>query len=210
MIENKDFVQRLLKYKDVLSKLKSLGFVKVFSDNLVDAVGVSSSQVRKDFALLKISGNKRGGYKIDQLIGDLNEVLGKKKLQEVIIVGCGKIGAALMQYRRFDEEGIKIIAGFDTDTAKHNPEGETPIYPMEKIKEIVKARQVKVGIITVPHASATNVLDELMAAGIKGVLNFAPVSLRSTEKCIINSINIEHEIENIFYFVKMREKNTSA
>ena len=98
---NIEIIKRLSQYKSVLQKLKTLGFVKVFSDNLGDAIGVSSSLVRRDFTAFGLTGNKRGGYNIDELITRLNTILGKEDVQRIIIVGCGKIGTALMNYTGF-------------------------------------------------------------------------------------------------------------
>lgn len=207
---NREFILRLLRYKDVLNKLKSLGFVKVFADNLVDAAGVSSSQVRKDFSLLRIMGNKRGGYRIDDLIEELNVVLGKKELNKVIIVGCGKIGMALMKYNYFEKEGIKIVAGFDVDPEKLTKEGEIPILPLENLKGYIKDNNIKVGIITVSETAAAQTLEAMINAGIKGVLNFAPIRLKTESSCIINNVNIAHEIENIIYFVNATEKTKKS
>lgn len=209
MITSRDFILRLLRYKDVLNKLKSLGFVKVFSDNLVDAAGVSSSQVRKDLALLNITGNKRGGYRIEDLISQLNIVLGKDKLQEVIIVGCGKIGQALMNYTGFQKEGIKIIAGFDLEPEKIDKNTDIPIYGMDALDDLVKEHAIKVGILAVPLNAAKEITDTMIAAGVLGILNFAPVRLKAPEEtnAIINNVNLEHEIENLFYFVNATQKS---
>src|SRR5210317_866526 len=98
---NEEVINRLLKYRQVMQKMKSLGFVRVFSDNLADAVGVSPSLVRKDFSMFELTGQKRGGYQIDSLLKGLNVILGKDKKQKIIIVGCGKMGRALMNYNGF-------------------------------------------------------------------------------------------------------------
>jgi len=202
---SKDFISRLLKYKNVLNKLKSLGFARVFSDNLGDSIGVAPSQVRKDLAILKISGNKRGGYNVDKLKEELNGVLGGDKEKKAIIVGCGKIGTALRHYKVFSREGIKIVAGFDVDEGKIDEHQETPVYSIDKLKGFIKENKIRIGIITVTETAAASVLEDMIAAGIKGVLNFAPVQLRSTEQCIIHNINIELELENLFYFVNATE-----
>jgi redox-sensing transcriptional repressor len=129
---SKNAIIRLSRYKNALYRLKLLGFVKVFSDNLADAVGVKPSQVRKDFSLFGISGNKRGGYLIDELIAKLNTILGKNEIQKVVIVGAGHIGTALMKYKGFEREGIKIVAAFDIDPAKYQKEAAMPILPLEE------------------------------------------------------------------------------
>ena len=102
MVTNRKCIMRLSRYKNGLKRLKALGFIKVFSDNLADAAGVTPSQVRKDFSIFGISGNKRGGYKVDELIEKLNDILGKNEIQDVILVGAGHIGTALLKYKGFD------------------------------------------------------------------------------------------------------------
>src|SRR3989339_959395 len=104
MVTNKACIVRLSRYKNALSRLKSLGFVKVFSDNLADAADVTPSQVRKDFSIFGVTGNRRGGYVLDELIERLNRILGKNVTQNVVIVGAGRIGSALMKYKGFEKE----------------------------------------------------------------------------------------------------------
>ncbi|MCX5698552.1 MAG: redox-sensing transcriptional repressor Rex [Candidatus Omnitrophica bacterium] len=201
MKTNKLCIMRLSKYKSALYRLKSLGFVRIFSDNLADAVEVTSSQVRKDFSIFDISGNKRGGYKIDELIEKINTILGKDELQKVVIVGLGKLGSALTHYTGFEKEGIKVVAAFDIDALKFKPKEKTPVFPLAGLPEFVRKNNIKIGIITVPAAAAQPVVDIMLSAGIKGVLNFAPIQLRGNDDCLINNVNLEVELENLIYFV---------
>ncbi len=206
MITNKNVVIRLSRYKNALYRLKTLGFVKVFSDNLADAVGVLPSQVRKDFSMFGIAGNKRGGYQIDELLEKLNFLLGKDETHKVIAVGVGNISTALMKYKGFIKEGIKIVAGFDTDPGKINRSAEIPVLPVDEMVDFVKANKIKIGIIAVPDIAAQGVLDTMLQAGIKGVLNFAPIRLRGPEELVINNVNLESELENVIYFVNAMSK----
>lgn len=206
MLVNKNCVIRLSRYKNALIRLKSLGFVKVFSDNLADAVGATASQVRKDFSIFGISGNKKGGYLIDPLIERMNSILGKNVVQKVIIVGAGNIGMALMKYKGFEKEGIKIVAAFESAQSKLKNIGEIPIFPVEQIKDFVKNNEIKIGIIAVPEISAQQVLDDMVTGGIKGVLNFAPIRLMASDDCVINNVNLELELENVIYFVNTLDK----
>lgn len=206
MITNKACVIRLSRYKNALHRLRALGFVKVFSDNLADAIGVLPSQVRKDFSLFGISGNKRGGYQVDVLIEKLNTILGKEQTQEVIVAGLGNIGNALMKYKGFEKEGIKISACFDIDSTKYHREADIPVLPLEEMKDFVRNKRIKIGIIAVPDIAAQSVLDMMLACGIKGVLNFAPLRLRASEDIVVNNVNLEHELENVIYFVNAQEK----
>jgi len=201
MQKNKNSIIRLAHYRRVLNRLKSMGFVKVFSDNLADALGITPVQVRKDFSLYRLEGNRRGGYTIEDLVGRIDGILGKNMVQEVVIVGVGRIGKALINYQGFIKEGIKIVAGFDIDPSKLEPEGGVPVYPLEQLKEFVKARNIGVAIIAVPDIAAQQALDILLAAGVKGILNFAPIPLRASNDAVINNINVGLELETLIYFV---------
>jgi len=206
VIVNRKCIIRLSRYKSALQRLKALGFVKVFSSNLADAAGVTSSQVRKDFSLFGITGNRRGGYSVDELIVKILEILGKNELQRVVLVGAGKIGTALMRYKGFEAGGIKIAAAFDIDPAKINRQAEPPILPLEEFGEYIKQNAIRVGILTVPDVAAHHVSELMIRSGIMGILNFAPIQLRGAEHVIINNINLEVELENLIYFVNAAQK----
>ena len=209
---NKELILRLSKYKRLLFKLKALGLERVFSNNLGDAIGVAPSLVRKDFSILSLAGNKRGGYDIDTLIEKLDIVLGRDKPQEVIVAGCGRIGTALMQYEEFKNEGIKIIAGFDIAPENVSKTSGVPIYNIKEMKEFIEKNDTRVGIIAVPDSEAAATLDTMVNAGIRGVLNFASIELRVNNKgeidnskttCTIHNINICLELEHLFYQVNV-------
>ncbi|MDD5676019.1 MAG: redox-sensing transcriptional repressor Rex [Chitinivibrionales bacterium] len=204
---NKNSILRLSRYRNALNRLKNAGLVKIFSDYLADAVGVTSSQVRKDFSLFGIAGNKRGGYKIDALLEKLNTILGKNVVQPVVLVGAGNIGSALIKYKGFEKEGIRIVAAFDSEPAKIRPAAKVPILPVAELAAYVKANSIKIAIISVPESVAQQVFDTLRAAGISGFLNFAPLRLRSDNNCVVNNVNLELELENVIYFVNVFEKS---
>ena len=201
MNSSRDMVQRLSNYRSVLCKLKALGFVKVFSDNLGDALGISSSQVRKDFSQFELTGNKKGGYKVGQLITKLNIILGKDKIQNIVVVGCGKIGTALMNYNGFSRESIKVVAGFDTDPTLINEQAIIPVIELSKMKAFLHKNNIKIAIITTPESGTPMVQNILLESGVKGILNFTPVRLKGSDDCVTHNVNIEQEIENLFYFV---------
>lgn len=203
---NRSCIIRLSRYKNALKRLKSLNFVRVFSDNLADAAGVTAAQVRKDFSLFGITGNRRGGYRVDELTEQLNRILGKDQLQEVVVIGMGNIGRALLHYGGFEKSGISIVAGFDIDPAKYDDQGRPPVRPLEKLAETVSKRSVALGIIAVPDYAAQQVLELMLSSGIRGVLNFAPICLKAPEGCVVNNINLESELENLIYFVNASEK----
>jgi len=206
VVTNKKCIIRLSRYKNALKRLKALDFVKVFSDNLSDAAGATPSQVRKDFSLFGISGHGRGGYNVDELIKKLRDILGKNETQNAVIVGAGHIGQALLKYKGFKAGGIEIFAGFDIDPAKYDDKSEIPIYPLDDFRDYVSKNKVKIGILTVPDYAAQQISEIMISAGIKGILNFAPIQLRLAEGVVINNINLEIELENLIYFVNVAEK----
>lgn len=207
MPTNKNCIVRISRYKNALTRLKALGFVKVFSSNLADATGTSSAQVRKDFSLFGISGNKRGGYNVDDLIEQMNEIFGKHLVHDVVIVGLGNIGKALLRYKGFEKEAIRIVAAFDIDPAKLEENAEIPVYPLEKLGDYIRDNDIKLGVIAVPDVAAQQVFEIMRAAGIKGVLNFAPINLRTQDDVVVNNINLEMELENLIYYVIARDKS---
>lgn len=214
---HRPMVLRLARYLRVLQKLKGLGFVKVFSNNLGDAIGATPAVVRKDFSVIGIAGNKRGGYVIDSLIERLIEVLGKNETERVIVVGCGRIGSALINFREFSREGIRVVAGFDSNEGRLEPEGQIPVLPMSDLPGFVAERRIEVAVLAVPDQVATSVFELMVDAGIRGVLNFTSVELKCgaaceedgcTTECTVHNVNIGLEIENLFYLIRLKREST--
>lgn len=194
------------RYRNALIRLKALNFVKVFSENLADAARVTAVQVRKDFSLFGICGNRRGGYLIDELIAQTSAILGKDKVQKFIVVGIGNIGRALLNYPGFRRSEIEIVAGFDVNPAKCDKEALIPILPFEEMGDFVAQNGITFGIISVPDSAAQEVLERMLEAGIKGILNFAPICLKEPKDHVVRNLNLETELENIIYFANFAEQ----
>ncbi len=210
---HRPMVLRLARYLRVLRELKGLGLVKVFSNNLGDAIGATPAVVRKDFSVIGITGNKRGGYTIDDLIETLTEVLGKKESEDVVVVGCGRIGTALINYQEFAREGIRVVACFDADKDRLSSEGPVPVFPMADLPAFVHEHNIEVAVLAVPDHVATDVFELMVDAGIRGVLNFTAVELKCgaacedfgcTEECTVYNVNIGLEIENLIYLIRLK------
>lgn len=205
---NNDMLIRVTRYYRALNRLRTIGLEKVFAHNLADAAGVSAAVVRKDFSQLEIHGQKRGGYEITDLISRIGTILGKGDEQHVIVVGCGRIGKALMHYSGFESDGIRIVAGFDNDPLVYSdPSQPIPVYPMSRLEEVVGALKVDVAIITVPESAATDTYAQLIEAGVTGIMNFSPVTLKPVRTAdgimpVVHNINIGLELEQIFYELK--------
>jgi len=213
---HRPMVLRLARYLRVLQKLKGLGFVKVFSNNLGDAIGATPAVVRKDFSVIGISGNKRGGYTIDNLIERLVDILGKRDSEDVVVVGCGRIGTALITFREFAREGIRIVAGFDANEDRQRPNDPIPVLPIEQLPAFTAEHNIEVAVLAVPDAVATSVFEMMVDAGIRGILNFTSVELKCgtacaenhgcAMECTVNNVNIGLEIENLFYLIRLKRE----
>jgi len=213
---NNDQLIRITRYYRSLNRLKTIGLEKVFAHNLADAAGVSAAIVRKDFSQLAIYGQKRGGYEIHDLLQSLGEILGKGDAQNCIIIGCGRIGKALMHYNGFEPDGIRIVAGFDSDPMVYSDASHpVPIYPINRIDEVVGALDVQAGIITVPEQAANDSYERLIKAGIMGILNFTPVTLKPQLQedgvmPVVHNINIALELEQLFYELKFPKDGATS
>lgn len=192
-------INRLLEYRQCLIQLRQLGFNKVFSYTLGDKAGVTAEQVRKDFSIYGIRGNKKGGYVINELLITINSIFQKCGVQNVIIVGMGNIGKALSQYENFKKININIVAAFDIDPAKHTKKFGVKVYPLNKLTSIIKENKVTTAIIAVPDIAAQEICNILVIHGIKGIMNFSPIVLQVPDDVIVNNINLGNELEGLIY-----------
>jgi redox-sensing transcriptional repressor len=192
-------VNRLLRYRSLLLKMQDLGFETVYSYNLGKEAGVSPEQVRKDFSQFGIKGKKKGGYNVIELLFTINNIFRKDELQNVILVGMGNIGLSLLKYRGFKQRMIQIVASFDIDPSKYRKNCPVQCYPMEDLKSVVSDLDVKTAIVAVPDSAVQEVCDRLIAAGILGILSFAPTTIKVPPHITINNISISHELESLIY-----------
>lgn len=198
----RSIVKRLLRYRLCLYRFQELGFDTVYSYSIGSATGVTAVQVRKDFAEFGITGKKRGGYNIEELLNHLNRIFGTET-KNIIIIGMGNIGRALAQYGpRFSNKNLNIVAGFDIDPSKHKKVYGLPVFSLKKIPEIIRIYSVKTAVVAVPAQMAQDICNILIAEGIKGILNFSPVILRVPDDIIVNDINLSSELESIIYNIK--------
>lgn len=198
----KSNLKRLFTYRICLIGFKRKGFDRIYSYNLGEEAGVTAEQVRKDFSFFKIRGNKKGGYQINDLLRAIDEVFKYQHNQHVVIVGMGNVGRALVQYKRFLLRKMIIVASFDIDPSKQSRRWGIPVLPLEMLDDIIKKFHVKVAIIAVPEISAQEVVDKLLELGIKGILNFAPVMLKTPENIVVNNINLCDELESVIYYTE--------
>jgi len=196
-------VYRLSVYFRSLQKLKANGHQTVASDALAKAAGVKPTQLRKDLAYFGQFGTRGLGYDVGQLADMISDVLGTTSLQPVVLVGVGNLGRALLSYRGFEKEGFEIIAAFDNDPAhRRGKTSAVAIYELDNLAPLVRERNVKMAILTVPAPVAQEVANLLVGCGITGILNFAPLVLEVPETVVVNNVNLAIELENLSYFVQ--------
>jgi len=183
--------------------LKANGIPTVSSEALAKAAGVKPTQLRKDLTYFGQFGTRGLGYNVNELAQMISDVLGTTSLQPVILVGVGNLGLALLSYRGFEKEGFEIVAAFDADPSRKRERNNTiPIYGMDALGAIVKEKNIRMAILTVPAAAAQEAANAVVAAGITGILNFAPLALDAPEAVTVNNVNLAIELENLSYFVQ--------
>lgn len=181
-------LKRLPLYHRLLKEFAAGGRATVSCTEIGAALQFDPTQVRKDFEAAGISGRPRVGYRLENLVGAIEQFLGWKKLNEAFLVGAGSMGSALLGYRKFEECGLRIVAAFDADSRKAGRvvHGKH-VLPLEKLVGLARRMHVLIGIITVPGPGAQSVADLLVAGGIRAIWNFAPVRLQVPEEVILHN-----------------------
>jgi redox-sensing transcriptional repressor len=196
-------VYRLSVYLRCLARLRENGVGTVSSEALARAAGVKSTQLRKDLACVGSCGTRGLGYDVAELSARIADELGTSRLQPVILVGVGHLGLALLSYRGFEKEGFEIVAAFDLEPRRRRDKAVAqPVYGMDRLPELVRARGIRMAILAVPAAAAQEVAQALAAAGIAGILNFSPVVLKVPAAVTVNNVNLAIELENLSYFTQ--------
>jgi len=199
-------VYRLSVYLRCLAQLAENGVRTASSHALAQAAGVKPTQLRKDLTSFGHFGTRGLGYDVETLRDKIAEVLGRKQLQPVVLVGVGHLGSALLAYKGFEKESFEIVAGFDVDVKrKRRKTYSQPILPLEKLETFVRSHKIRMAIITVPASVAQEVANRMVAAGVTAVLNFAPVVLRVPGNVVVSNVNLAIELENLSYFRSLAE-----
>jgi redox-sensing transcriptional repressor len=197
-------VGRLSLYLRRLEELLREGAAKVSSSQLGESLGVTDAQVRKDLAYLGNLGHPGIGYPTHDLMAAIRRALGIDREWSVALVGVGNLARALLRYRGFPQRGFRIVAMFDNDPEKIGQRVEgIAVYPMADIPGVIAATGTELGLLTVPSESAQAVADALVAAGVRGILNFAPVVLRLPAEVSLVSVDLTVQLEQLAFLVQM-------
>ncbi|HUO07110.1 MAG TPA: redox-sensing transcriptional repressor Rex [Phycisphaerae bacterium] len=201
-------VHRLSFYLRQLETLQKSDKNTISSKQLGDALGYTDAQVRKDLAYFGQFGHPGIGYRVDELIAQLRKILGTDKVWNVLLVGAGNLGRALIAYRGFLRKGFRLAAIFDADPNKvGHAFGELTIESMDNLAEIAAAQNIKLAIMSVPGEAAQAVADRLVAAGIRGILNFAPLSVSVPPDVSVQGVDLAVQLEQLSFKMSLSGEN---
>ena len=175
----------------------------VSSSALAKAAGVNPSQLRRDLGYLGTFGTRGLGYPVTELAEAIREVLGRENLQPVILVGVGNLGAALLRYEGFQKEGFEVLAAFDTVPEAVVIRGiNVPVYHVDEMPAFIEKNKIRLAVLSVPAAHAQEATNELVAAGVQGILSFSPTVLQVPDSVTVNSVDLALELEQVSFFIK--------
>jgi redox-sensing transcriptional repressor len=199
-------VGRLSLYLRRLEGFLRQGVQKVSSGQLGEALGITDAQVRKDLTYLGHLGQPGIGYPVGELVAAIRRVLGIDREWAVVLVGAGNLARALLRYRGFQQRGFRIVALFDSDSTKIGQlvDGLT-VYSPEAMPQVIAATGAELGVVAVPSEAAQGVADALVAAGVRGVLNFAPIVLRLPDSVSLVSVDLTVQLEQLAFLVQVHD-----
>jgi redox-sensing transcriptional repressor len=189
-------LRRLSYYLRFLERFKEGGVEIISSKELSVALGLSDAQVRRDLFTLGGFGKRGVGYNVKNLFDFLNTFLGLDEVQRTILVGCGNLGKALLQYKGFKKRKFNITHAFDNDEKIVGRKiTGIVIQDTKEMKKVVKKNKIVYGIIATPADSAQEVVDKMIQCGIKAVLNFAPIKIHVPDEVVVSSVDLTMELE---------------
>lgn len=195
-------VRRLSLYLRQLETFQRKGRRTISSKQLGESLRLTDAQIRKDLAYFGQFGHPGIGYKVEDLILQVRKILGTDRTWNVLLVGVGNIGRALSGYRGFAAKGFQVVAVFDNDPAKVGKKlGTFVVQPLSDLAESIQKHNVRLAILAVPADSAQDVADQLIAAGIRGLLNFAPVSLTVPRDVAVTTVDVAVQLEQLAFQV---------
>lgn len=188
-------VPRLALYLRKLRELRARGVDRVSSKDLAEAIDLNAAQIRKDFSYFGEFGTRGVGYEVDSLIDVITRSLGLHRTWNVVIIGAGLLGTALARYRGFGEQGFRLVAMFDSSaTVIGASYGEGRVRSVAELEEFCSEEQVDIAVVTVPASEAQSTIERLVGAGVRAILNFAPVRVHTPEGVLVRQVDLSSEL----------------
>jgi redox-sensing transcriptional repressor len=184
-------IRRFPAYLRLLKDHANLGEMWISATTLADQLKLKPIQVRKDMACTGVEGKPKVGFQVCELIVAIEQYLGWDNTTDAILIGAGNLGAALIGYKGFEDNGLRIVAVFDKDRRKVGSQiGGIVISQIEDVTDVVKRLGIKIAVITVPEDAAQPVAELAVEAGIEGIWNFAPKSLNLPDSIIVQKTDL--------------------
>ena len=195
-------IGRLPIYLRALQRMAENGMKTTSSQELGERVGISAAQIRKDVSQFGEFGKQGTGYSISFLIDKLREILNVNRMWDVAIVGAGDMGHALARYQGFTNRGFRVVMIFDNDPAKVGQKvGDFTIEDTAKLVDRIRSAKVKMAMITVPASTAQSVADKLTQAGVKAILNYAPISINVPDNVHVQYIDPATHLQRMTFYL---------
>ena len=195
-------ITRLPVYLRALQRMADKGLQTTSSQELGERVGISAAQIRKDISQFGEFGKQGTGYSIPYLMNKLREILKVDRMWDVIIIGAGDVGHALARYQGFANRGFNVVMIFDNDKSKVGHKiGDFTIEDTDTLVERVKAAGIKIAMLTLPASAAQEMTDKLVEAGIKAILNYAPLSLTVPKGVKVQHIDPAIHLQRMTYYL---------
>lgn len=199
-------VRRLSLYLRFLEEFEEQGAKTVSSEALASRGGTTAAQVRKDLSFFGSFGKRGLGYQVPALITQLREILGLTRRYTVVVVGAGKIGSALVQYRGFRDRGFDLLAIYDNDPTKIGRLWDALVVrDVAHLEKDLQREPADIAAVVTPADSAQPVADRLVKCGVTAILNFAPAQLQVPEHVTVKTVNLVLELEALSYIIASRE-----
>jgi redox-sensing transcriptional repressor len=200
-------VKRLSRYLRALERFQERGRETISSEELADELHVKPSQLRKDLAYFGEFGTRGMGYGIARLSEELRRILGLHRQWGIAIIGVGNLGTALLRYKGLNEKGFRVAALFDDDPEKvGSSRSGIRIHHVDELPEIVREKNIQIAIITVPAPAARYTADIAVKAGIRAILNFAPVSIKAPPGVECLQVDITADLKVLSHFLVTLEE----
>lgn len=198
---------RLSIYLRCLTELDVAGVETISSQGLAEQFKLNAAQIRKDLAYFGEFGVRGVGYFVKDLRRHLRQILGLDRKLRVAIMGAGNLGLALADYPGFRQEGFEIVALFDVLNEKvgHLSRGGVNIYDVRQLKKVVKTERISIAVIAVPVSAAQHVVGQVVAAGVKAILNFSPGPLTVPPDVKLKSVDLTQSLESLSFFLARDE-----
>jgi redox-sensing transcriptional repressor len=195
-------ITRLPVYLRALQRMADKGLQTTSSQELGESVGISAAQIRKDISQFGEFGKQGTGYSIPYLVDKLREILKVDRMWDVIIIGAGDMGHALARYQGFSNRGFNVVMIFDNDKNKVGKKiGDFTIEDTDHLIEKVKAAGIKIAMLTIPATVAQEIAEKLVQAGIKAILNYAPISLSVPKNVKVQHIDPATHLQRMTYYL---------